>query len=42
MDIPEIVLGTWIGLISLRIGKSWGGDFFIIWETIRFNKGSAA
>ena len=27
MDIQEIGLGTWIGLISLRIGKS-GGEFF--------------
>jgi hypothetical protein len=27
MDIQEIGLGTWIELISLRIGKN-GGEFF--------------
>ena len=35
MDVQEIGLGTWNGLISLRIGKS-GGEFLIIWETITF------
>jgi hypothetical protein len=27
MDIQEIALGTWIGMLSLRIGKS-GGECF--------------